>query len=147
MSIPRKTFDVLAPPPKRPKQGPERDFKLNPIQITKKSRLRSIRSVTPAPHKVDIDTIMRMLELGGTPDFESKAQKTSWPKDFFEAVMRNDWREWIESIKKEQDGRNDNDATAEVLRRKMEQGTSVIPLGEFFSKKRSGSCKFRQHAM
>ena len=84
--------------------------------------------VTPAPHKVDIDAIMSVLELGGVPDFESKAQKTSWPKDFFEAMMRDDWRDWIESIKKEQDGWNDNDATTEVPRREMEQGASVIPL-------------------
>jgi hypothetical protein len=103
--------------------------------------------VTPAPHKVDIDTIMSVLELGRLPDFESKAQKTSWPKDFFEAMIRDDWRDWIASIKKEQDGWNDNDATTEVLRKEMEQGTSVIPLGELFSKKRSGSYKFRQCAM
>ena len=103
--------------------------------------------VTPAPHKVDIDAIMSMLELGGIPEFESKAQKSSWPKDFFEAMLRDDWRDWIGSIKKEQDGWNDNDATTEVPRREMELGASVIPLGELFSKKRSGAYKFRQYAM
>lgn len=103
--------------------------------------------VTPAPYKVDIDAIMSMLELGGIPEFESKAQKSSWPKDFFEAMLRDDWRDWIESIKKEQDGWNDNDATTEVPRREMEMGASVIPLGELFSKKRSGTYKFRQYAM
>ena len=103
--------------------------------------------VTPAPYKVDIDTVMSILELGGVPEFETKAQKTSWPKDFFEALLRDDWRDWVESIKKEQDGWNDNDATTEVLRREMELGASVIPLGELFSKKRSGEYKFRQYAM
>jgi hypothetical protein len=76
--------------------------------------------VIPAPHKVDVEAIMSTLELGGVPDFESKAQKTSWPKDFFEAMMRDDWRDWIASVKKEQDGWNDNDAATEVLRREME---------------------------
>ena len=103
--------------------------------------------VTPAPYKVDIDVIMSMLELGGIPEFESKAQKSSWPKDFFEAMLRDDWRDWIGSIKKEQDGWNDNDATTEVPRREMEMGASVIPLVELFSKKRSGTYKFRQYAM
>ena len=41
--------------------------------------------------------------------FESDT-KLPWPKHFFDALMRSDWRKWMEATKKEMAGWDDNDA-------------------------------------
>ena len=33
-----------------------------------------------------------------------------WPKDFFEVLVRSDWRKWVEAVKKEIEGWDDNRA-------------------------------------
>jgi hypothetical protein len=71
----------------------------------------------------------------------------NWPKDFLQAMMKEDWREWIQTLKKEIESWHLFDAAKEVAYEDMEQGATLIPLGELFTRKRCGRYKFRQIAM
>ena len=71
----------------------------------------------------------------------------NWPKDFLQAMMKDDWREWISAIKKEIESWHLFDAADEVAYEDMVQGATIIPLGELFTRKRCGKYKFRQIAM
>jgi hypothetical protein len=45
-------------------------------------------------------TIMATLEVGSALKRSEEHEETSWPKDFFEALVRDDWREWGRSSAK-----------------------------------------------
>ena len=62
----------------------------------------------------------------------------NWPKDFLQAMMKDDWREWISAIKKEIESWHLFDAADEVAYEDMVQGATIIPLGVLFSRKRCG---------
>jgi hypothetical protein len=55
-----------------------------------------------------------MLIEGNKVAFAPK-DKNDWPKDFFEVVVRSDWRKWVEAVKKEIAGWDDNDNNAVEL--------------------------------
>jgi len=99
------------------------------------------------PDKLCSSSVMAALEVGATTTTGPADLQSSWPKDFFEAVVRSDWRAWVAAVKKESDGWVDNDAAEEVAYTDMERGASIIPLGERFTIKRDGTHKFRQYAM
>lgn len=71
----------------------------------------------------------------------------SWPRDFYEALLRDDWRDWVQAVKNENDSWSMFEASSEIPYEQMERGASIIPLGELFSIKRSGKHKFRQYAL
>jgi hypothetical protein len=71
----------------------------------------------------------------------------NWPKDFLQAMMKEDWREWVSAVKKEKESWHLFDAAQEVRYENMEKGATIIPLGELFTRKRCGKYKFRQIAM
>eukprot|EP00935_MAST-01C_sp_MAST-1C-sp1_P002836 g2836.t1 len=73
--------------------------------------------------------------------------KLPWPKHFFDALTRSDWRKWVEATKKEMKGWDDNHAYELVKTATMNAGDPLIPLGELYSIKRDGRYKFRQIAM
>lgn len=108
------------------------------------SHLDTIKPKTTTEALVEI-----MLTLGAGEALEHAPidQKGSWPKNFYEALTRSDWREWVGSVKKEIAGWRDNAAASEVNFADLKKGASVIPLGELFSRKRDGKYKFRQYAM
>jgi hypothetical protein len=97
--------------------------------------------------KTSLDTIMAALEVGCALKRSEESEESSWPKDFFEALVRDDWREWVEAVQKENEGWKMFNASGEVKYREMEQGASIIPLGELYTIKRNGQHKFRQYAM
>ncbi len=72
---------------------------------------------------------------------------TSMPWDFFEALVREDWRDWVLAVKTEMDSWSMFEAATVVPFESMERGASLSPLGELFSVKRNGKKKFRQYAM
>ena len=45
--------------------------------------------------KSTIMAIMLALEVGFTPSFRPSDQEGAWPKNFFEAIIRSDWRRWV----------------------------------------------------
>jgi hypothetical protein len=71
----------------------------------------------------------------------------SWPKDFYEALLRDDWRDRVQAVKNENDSWSMFEASSEIPYEAMEKGASIIPLGELYSIKRSGKHKFRQYAL
>ena len=62
-------------------------------------------------------------------------------------MVRNDWREWVDVVQKENASWRTFDAAGEVKFVDMERGASIIPLGELYTIKRNGQHKFRQYAM
>jgi hypothetical protein len=46
-------------------------------------------------------TIMATLEVGSALKRSEESEEANWPKDFFEALVRNDWRDWVVAVQKE----------------------------------------------
>jgi hypothetical protein len=94
-----------------------------------------------------IRTILPVLEVGTALAPNTNHEVTSMPRDFFEALVREDWRDWVLAVKTEMDSWSMFEAATVVPYSSMEPGASIIPLGELFSVKRNGKKKFRQYAM
>jgi hypothetical protein len=92
-------------------------------------------------------TIMASLEVGMALKRSEESEESSWPKDFFEAIVRDDWREWVGAVQKENESWRTFEAAEEVNYVDMDRGASIIPLGELYTIKRNGHYKFRQYAM
>ncbi len=92
-------------------------------------------------------TIMASLEVGSALKRSEESEEGNWPRDFFEALVRNDWREWMLAVQKENDSWRTFDAAEKVKYEDMANGASIIPLGELYTIKRNGQHKFRQYAM
>ncbi len=76
---------------------------------------------------------MAALEVGNALKRSEENEETNWPKDFFEALVRKDWREWIVSVQKENESWRTFDASQEVRYEDMERGASITPLGELYT--------------
>jgi hypothetical protein len=85
---------------------------------------------------MEVGRAITTSEIGGTH-----------PRDFYEALVRPDWREWVQAVKDEMESWTAFQACEEVDYRAIEKGASVIPLGELFTIKRTGKFKFRQIAL
>jgi hypothetical protein len=92
------------------------------------------------------ETIMASIVRGAALQYESSDKKLPWPKNFFDALLRSDWRRWVEATQKEMHGWDENAAYEECSSSEMEAGAALIPLGELYSIKRDGRYKFRQIA-
>ena len=66
------------------------DPKMNPF----------LHQLKHAPLKSSIASIMMALEIGSIPSFKPADQSGAWPKDFFDALLRSDWRDWVAAVKK-----------------------------------------------
>ncbi len=87
------------------------------------------------------------LEVGSVLSESDPNANGNWPKIFVEAMVRPDWRSWVEAVKYENDSWETFEACTEIPYDKIQIGASVIPLGELFTIKRSGKYKFRQIAL
>ena len=97
--------------------------------------------------KLSVETMLAVL--GEASELKSKPNDLvdgDWPRNFFEALVRSDWRDWVTAVKKENAGWIINQATRVVKYTDMKPGARCIPLGELFSIKRDGRYKFRQIA-
>ncbi len=94
-----------------------------------------------------IRTILPVLEVGSALSPIAPDESSNVPRDFFEALVREDWRDCVSAVKTEIDSWSMFEAATVVPYGSIESGTSVIPLGELFSVKRNGKKKFRQYAM
>jgi hypothetical protein len=97
--------------------------------------------------RISKETILPILAVGAQLSQPNPIGKDSWPKDFYEALLRDDWREWVQAVKNENDSWSAFEASSVMEFDKMERGASIIPLGELFSVKRNGKYKFRQYAL
>jgi hypothetical protein len=89
-----------------------------------------LSDLTFAPIKTSVASIMQALEIGSVPSYCPADQSGDWPKNFFDALIKSDWRDWVSAVRKENAGWIDNNATTEVAVNKVVQGASIIPLGE-----------------
>ena len=87
-----------------------------------------------------------LLIEGKTAAFES-ADKANWPPDFFFALVKTDWRKWVEAVKKEISSWLDFDTYTVIPIEKKKLGASIVPLGELYTRKRDESYKFRQYLL
>jgi hypothetical protein len=91
--------------------------------------------------------ILPILEVNAQLQGILKDEPGNWPRDFLDAMMKEDWREWVSAVKKEIESWHLFDAAKVVAYDDMEKGATIIPLGELFTRKRCGKYKFRQIAM
>ncbi len=87
-----------------------------------------------------------MLIEGNKVAFAPK-DKNDWPKDFSEVLVRSDWRKWVEAVKKEIAGWDDNNAVELVNIEDVPASAKIVPLGELYTIKRNGTYIFRQYLM
>jgi hypothetical protein len=105
-----------------------------------------LRDLTVEKRKFNVDEIVMMLVEGNKLMFVPKHEE-AWPKDFFEILVRSDWRKWVEAVKAEIQGWHDNDAVEIVMFKDVPASARVVPLGELYTIKRDGRYKFRQYLM
>jgi hypothetical protein len=82
-----------------------------------------------------------MIVEGEKVAFEAK-DKNVFPKNFFELLVKSDWRRWVEAVKKELTGWDTNDAVTVVDIKDVPAGAKVVPLGELYTIKRDGCTNF-----
>jgi hypothetical protein len=110
-------------------------------------RLKDLKLVA---RKVNMVSLIMMLSDTSKMDVEIAAKnsgKSDWPKDFYEVLIRKDWRAWVEAIKKELTGWDVNQAVSVVEFKDVPWNAKVVPLGELYTVKRDGRYKFRQYLM
>ena len=77
-----------------------------------------------------LETILPVLEVGSCLSESDVNSGGNWPKDFYEALVRPDWRLWVEAVKSENESWSTFDACEEIPYDNIISGASVIPLGE-----------------
>jgi hypothetical protein len=145
LKINGKSYDVLW-------DGDEEDamMKTHVRHLIYQSNLGEVEENEEEPRlfsKMTKETILPILAVGEALSQSSGDGTESWPKDFYEALLRDDWRDWVQAVKTEIDSWSMFEASTVIPYEQMERGASIIPLGELFSIKRSGKHKFRQYAL
>ena len=79
-------------------------------------------------------------------EFESNKTGLKYPKSFWECLVLDDWRNWIESIMAEIQGWTENETIKEVRIEDVEPSAPIIDLEELYLIKRSGKYKHRLYA-
>jgi hypothetical protein len=62
-------------------------------------------------------------------------------------LVREDWRKWVEAVKRELEAWDDNNAVEEVDILSVPVTAKIVPLGELYTMKRDGTYKYRQYLM
>jgi hypothetical protein len=107
--------------------------------------IRTEESLLSYPKEWNATTILPIMEVRGA--ITASGWGGTHPRDFYEALVRPDWREWVQAVKDEMESWTSFQACEEVNYQDIEKGASVIPLGELFTIKRTGKFKFRQIAL
>jgi hypothetical protein len=94
--------------------------------------------------KVDAAMMVTLMMVNALKKPKDPLDKEEWPRDFFHALVLPDWREWVAAIKKEIASWLDFNAYTEIPFGERKPGSSIVPLGELFTRKRDLSFKFRQ---
>jgi hypothetical protein len=92
-------------------------------------------------------TILPVLEMNAQLTSSANDEPGNLPKDFWQALISNEWRSWVSAVKTEIESWDLFDAAEVVAYDDMLKGATIIPLGELFTIKRTGKHKFRQIAM
>ena len=98
--------------------------------------------------KMNIDVLLVCMMLEGKQPLYGNSDTKDWPKNFFEALCKSDWRDWVAAVKKELNSWISNEAYDLIDFTEKSHGASCVPLGELFTRKRdNGAHKFRQYLM
>ena len=114
--------------------------------VSDEMELCRVKDLTLEIRKATASNIIVLLVEGEQVAFEH-ADKNNFPKNFFELLVKHDWRKWVESVKKELEGWDANNAVTVVDIKDVPKNAKVVPLGELYSIKRDGRYKFRQYLM
>ncbi len=68
--------------------------------------------------------VLPILEVHAQLHGIANDEPGNWLRDFLQAMMKDDWREWVSAVKKEIESWHLFDAAQEVAYDKMERGTS-----------------------
>jgi hypothetical protein len=82
-----------------------------------------------------------------TEEAKDVANKAAPPRNFFECLLRDDWKLWLESIRREMKGWEENDAFEEIDFDDASLDHPILELAELFSVKRDGRYKLRLIAL
>jgi hypothetical protein len=105
-----------------------------------------LRDLTVVRSKRNVKSVLAgiiALFVKGKPI--KKKKDSDFPKDFFEVLVREDWRKWVEAVKKELEAWDDNNAVEEVDILSVPITAKIVPLGELYTMKRDGTYKYRQY--
>ena len=69
------------------------------------------------------------------------------PRNFFECLIRDDWRSWVESVRREMKGWDENKAQSVIDFEEADPAHPILDLAELFSIKRCGRYKLRLIAL
>ena len=105
-----------------------------------------LKDLTREVEKRNANFILVYLMEGQAVAFELQEKKIM-PKNFFEVLVRTDWRKWVEAVKKELEGWIINDAVTVVDIADVPKSAKIVPLGELYTIKRDGRYKYRQYLM
>ena len=90
--------------------------------------------------------VIVMLVEGTRATFVNPDEETC-PKNFFEVLVKSNWRKWVQAVKDELEGWDNNNAVTVVPMMDVPAGAKVVPLGELYTRKRDGRFKYRQYLM
>ena len=105
-----------------------------------------LKDLKKEKHKLTVASILVFLVEGEQVAFKSKDEDTN-PKNFFELLVKSNWRKWVEAVKKELEGWDVNNTVTVVSINDVPRNAKVVPLGELYTKKRDGRYKYRQYLM
>ena len=77
--------------------------------------------------------------------YENRIGGYRYPRTTWEALLLEDWREWIQAVRKEHQGWVEADTYKKVPWAEVDRRAPIIQLGELFTIKTSGKHKFRQY--
>jgi hypothetical protein len=80
--------------------------------------------------KADVAFIITCIMVEALRVGENPMDKKFWPKDFFHALVRPDWRKWVRVVKKEISSWLDFNAYSVINFQDRTPGSSIVPLGE-----------------
>ena len=114
--------------------------------VSDEFELCRVKDLTLEVRRTTVSKIIVLLVEGEQVAFEHQ-DKNNFPKNFFELLVKHDWRQWVASVKKELEGLDANNAVTVVNIEDVPKNAKVVPLGEPYSIKRDGRYKFRQYLM
>ena len=114
--------------------------------VSDEFELCRVKDLTLEVRRTTVSKIIVLLVEGEQVAFEHQ-DKNNFPKNFFELLVKHDWRKWVASVKKELEGWDANNAVTVVNIEDVPKNAKVVPLGELYSIKRDGRYKFRQYLM
>jgi hypothetical protein len=97
--------------------------------------------------KANAAFFVTMMMVESLKPSRDSIDKVHWPKDFFHALVSPEWRDWVLAVKKEIASWLAFNAYNVIEFKNRKPGSSIVPLGELYTRKRDDSFKFRQYLM